>query len=209
MPHEHGRESLLLRAQRHANSDFAGALGNGISDYSIDPYDSEQQRHAACHAQHNEGEGSARHRFLVEVSERVNFSERNIGINRPHRLADFFQERFGTGARAANGKSDTAAQAFFLTFKAVHNHGPVNGGGWILINAVVVRIGNDSDDFAPVVVVADANSLSQRVARVMPILARKIFGDDRDRNSLVDIVPGEIAAGDERSTQRRERSPAR
>src|SRR5579862_2244517 len=103
----------------------------------------------------------------------MHFRERNIGIDRPDRLPDFFQERFGTGARTANGKSKAAMQRFFLSFETIHDDGPINGGGWIFINALVVRVADDADDFAPVVIVAHANSLAQRVARVMPVLARK------------------------------------
>src|SRR6202040_1517643 len=112
--------------------------------------------------------------------------------------------RFGTGTRTANSKTDAAAQRFLLPLKTIHDHGPINGGGRIFVNAHVVRVADDADDFPPVVIVADANSLAQRVAGIMPVLTRKIFGDDRNGNSLVDVVPGEIAAGDERSAQRRE-----
>src|SRR6185437_8431602 len=53
---EHGGEVVALRAESHADSDFASTLGDGVGDDSVDTDDTEEKRHASGDAEHDECE---------------------------------------------------------------------------------------------------------------------------------------------------------
>ena len=65
------------------------------------------------------------------------------------------------------------------------------------MDAVVVDIGDDADDVAPWAPGAFADSLANRSSRLVPQLARQVLGDDGDGTAIVEVVPREVAAGDE------------
>jgi hypothetical protein len=165
-----------------------------IGDDAVNSDDAEQQSHASRNAQHDQGKRGARHRLGVEIGERVNIGERQIWIGRPHHLLDFLPEGFRASPRTANGESDIAVDHFLLTFETVHRQGPVHRGWRRLAHAFVVQISGHADNLAPVVCIADADLFAQRAGCVAPVLSRKILGDDRDGDFLVDVRPGQVAA---------------
>ena len=60
---------------------------------------------------------------------------------------------------------------------------------------------HNANDLAPVVFRTHANLLAERACWVMPMLARGSFGDDCERNLIVDVTPSEVATGDERRAE--------
>ena len=102
MPNHHGPEGMGLGSKRDANADFARPLRYGIRDDAVDSDHAEQQRHAARDGEHHQREGASRHRFAVNLFHGANASERQIRIDGPYRLPDFFDKTFGAGAGAAD-----------------------------------------------------------------------------------------------------------
>src|SRR5580658_6459664 len=100
----------------------------------------------------------------------MNAGQRKFRIERPYGLLDFLHEILRTGPGTANRNRDGAVQHLFLTFVAVHHNGPIHGGWRGLIDAIVMHVPDDADDLAPIVGVAHANSLAERISRIVPIL---------------------------------------
>ncbi len=94
MADEHAGDGLLLRAEGHADADFADALGDGAGDDAVDADDAEKQRHSARDREHDERERSASHGAGVVELQGVDLREREIGIDGPDGFADFLQESF-------------------------------------------------------------------------------------------------------------------
>src|SRR5258708_6382562 len=183
---KHTGEGLLLGTESHANTNFAGALGNGISDNAVDTDDAEQQRHGSGHAKHDEREGSAGHRAPVVKVESVNVGKRKIGVQGPHGLADFIQETLRARTRAANDECDFAHGHGVIALKMIHQEGPINGSRGRFADAFIVNVADDTD------------ALAERGRGVVPILASQIFRNHGDGNFLVGIVPGDFTAGYQR-----------
>jgi hypothetical protein len=61
-----------------------------------------------------------------------------------------------------------------------------------------VNIGDDADNFAPLVIDADTDSLAERGGGVRPINTREIFGNERNGNLVVEIAPRKVTACDKR-----------
>ena len=55
MPNEYPYQFTLLRAQRHADSDLARVLRDGIRNHAVD---SESERHRSCNRQHGQRSGA-------------------------------------------------------------------------------------------------------------------------------------------------------
>ncbi len=68
-----------------------------------------------------------------------------------------------------------------------------------MADAVVVNVGGDADDFAPVVGGGDANAFADGVGGRIPIFASEIFRNDGDGKRFVDVRPREIAPGNQGS----------
>src|SRR2546430_10364631 len=195
---EHAGERLVLRAESHANADFAGALRDGVRDNAVDADDAEQQSHAAGNAKHDEREGGSRHGALVEKVQCVNVGERKIRIQGPDPLANFVQETLRAGARAAKYEGHFAHGHGVIAFKVIHQERPIdNSGGWFA-DAFIVNIADDADDFPPVVLGANADALAERGGGIIPKFASYVFRNHSDRQFLVGIVPGDFSAGHQR-----------
>src|SRR5437773_1841002 len=195
---EHAGERLVLRAESHANADFASALGDGIGDDAVDADDAEQQRHATRYAKHDEREGSASHRALVEKVHGVNVSQGKIRVQGPDGLPDFVQETLRAGARAANDEGDFAHGHGIVALKVIHQEGPINDSGGRFADAFIVNVADDTDDFPPVVLRSDADTFAERRGGIMPKFASNVFRDHGDGNFLVGVVPGDFSAGHQR-----------
>ena len=61
-----------------------------------------------------------------------------------------------------------------------------------------MNVPDHAHDFPPIVLRADANSLPERSRGFIPIIARHFFRNNRHGMLVVDVAPGEVAAGEER-----------
>src|ERR1700683_3289992 len=95
--------------------------------------------------------------------------ERKIRIHGPDGLADFVEEAFRAGARAADRKRERTGGPVSFALETDHQEGAIDPIGWIPVHAVVMDIRHDSYDFAPVVYGADTNALSDGFCGIAPI----------------------------------------
>ena len=159
----------MSRAERHANSDLPCSLRHRISKHAIKTHDSEQQRHAAGDGKHHQSERSPRHGLPVEVFQRMHVGDREIRIHRPHGPPDLAHEAFRARSGAADGDVHVSAHHVFIALEMPHHDGPVDGGGYLLIHAIVVNVSHHTRDFTPVVIVCHADLFTQCIGRVVPI----------------------------------------
>src|SRR5215469_276860 len=78
---------------------------------------------------------------------------------------------------------------------------PIYGTGRFLIHAIVVHVPDNSDHLTPVIFRVGADLLAQGKRGIVPVFARHLFRDDGERDSVVDIVPDEVAASHEWSAE--------
>src|SRR5215510_7134989 len=78
---------------------------------------------------------------------------------------------------------------------------PLHGTWPFLIHAIVVHVPNNADYLPPLVLRVGADLFAKGTRGIVPVFSRQFFGDDGHRNLIVDIAPGEVAAGDERRTE--------
>src|SRR5258708_14186477 len=169
---KHTGEGLVLGTESHANTDFAGALGNGISNNAVDTDDAEQQGHGSGHAKHDEREGSAGHRAPVVKVERVTVGKRKIGVQGPHGLADFIQKTLRARTRAANDECDSARGHGIIALKMIHQERPIQGSRGRFADSMILSVAAGTDNFPPIILGADSDALSERGLVVLQILAR-------------------------------------
>jgi len=132
---------------------------------------------------------------------RVKTREREIGIDRPDRLPDLADKVLRAGQWTANDESYVAVGTKRTAIEFCQQRGPVDGGAGGLFQTVVVHISDDADNFAPIIKRRESNAFAQRFGRSTPVFAALVFGNDRHRNLVVDIVPSEITTGDDRYAQ--------
>src|SRR6266446_2663259 len=127
----------------------------------------------------------------------MNFGKGKTGVHGPDGLADFVQETLRAGAGGAKDVGDVAHGHGVIALEVIHHEWPIDGGGGGFAYAVVVNVADDADDFSPVVFGADANALAESRRGIGPILASYVFRNHSDRDFLVGVVPGDLAAGNQ------------
>ena len=181
--------------------------GDRVGDHAVQSRHAEQQRHRAGDRQHDQGERGAGHRFAVQLVQRPHLRQRQAGVDGPHGRADLIDQRRAPGAIAAQGEADpsrlVAGHALQLLGR---QRRPVDRRRRRAIDAVVVDVAGHADHFPPRRVrhVVLAKPPPQRRRRRSPQLAGQVLRDDGDLAPVVEIGPGEVAAGDERRPLRAE-----
>ena len=104
------RISSGLRAERHAEAQLARPLRHGEGDHAVDAGHREQQRDAGEDPQQHRSEPGRRHR---PVKGRVHrrHADRDVAVQRPHRLDDRLREPQRIGRRCASPASVPSSRA--------------------------------------------------------------------------------------------------
>src|SRR5205807_7186266 len=127
---------------------------------------------------------------------RLHAGEWEIRIDGPHRLSDFSDEALRSGASAANSVRHSANHVRAYAPEIARQNRPVNGCRSRVIHSAIALVANHADDLAPRPGEILLDSLADGRSWRFPILAREVFGHDRDRRHLIQVGPRKIAAGD-------------
>ena len=137
--------------------------------------------------------------FSVEVLKVVDVGQWKIRIHRPHSLPDLFHKALRAGAGATDDESQAAVHPGLLIEKMPHQDWPSHRTRRFNVHTIVVRVRQDTDNLRPVVLGTRADPLAEGTGRRAPVFARHILSDEGNRPLVVDVRPGEIAAGNKRS----------
>ena len=99
--------------------------------------------------------------FRIQLAECGWIRQRQIGIDRPDHLLHFFHEGRGASAGSANDECNIAVDGFLLPFETILKHRPVHGGGRWVVDAIVMHVPGNTNDFAPIVGGAHADLLAE------------------------------------------------
>src|SRR5207245_9849629 len=112
------------------------------------------------------------------------------GVYGGNGLPDLLYESFRSGAGTANGEGDIALDIQRCSVEIRSRKRPIHGWRRLLLEAVIVQVFDDADDFAPMAPVAHlVNSFANRVIGRAPKFPGEVFGNQDNRTAGVDIGP--------------------
>src|SRR5437879_3951658 len=188
---EHQPQHLArLRAQRHAQTDFTGALRHGIGQHAVDSNRSQDKRERAKEAEQCGAHARGPQSLSQDLLHGLRVGEREVFVNLLDLRTHGADQRFRVAVRARDESSER---------RVLLAHGEVRGGLGIFADLSHHRGSDDADHLEQLWFLHDREALSER------FLARPDgfghgFVNDGYARGFFTIEIREVAAADERDT---------